>query len=291
MSSASRSQSVSTWGRAHLLWAFLVPLLGLNLWAVLALVPLQLEWVDPTPRLWALGLYLAPLVVLSVGVVLRWSPLPLAVFPASLIPVFLTLPEADQGVFSSGGGFFSLATSLVLYLLASARWLGLSRRDEALGRWWRSLRGPASRPEAPTPPGHALRAEPGEPPPLRRDLWWPYRLYFVPRAALMALSLAVWVYGLNFSQDIALRYLESFGEDADQARVLLNLLFLFVWVVAMYLFFFTPGLNLELEQRDRDAQLQRMRSALGERRSGWRVALWTVTGGLALLALLWWRGW
>lgn len=288
MSSASRPQATTHPGRAHLLWAFLVPLLGLNLWAVLALVPLQLEWTD-APRLWALALYLLPLLVLTVGVVLRWSPLPLALFPASLIPVFLILPEADQAIFTSGAGFFSLATSLVLYQLAAARWLGLARRDEALRRRWLALREPGRRTEPLAPPGHHLEARPQEPPPLRRDLWWPYRLYFVPRGVLMALSLAVWIHGLNFSQDVSLRYLDSFGEDVDQARVLLNLLFLFVWVVAMYLFFFTPGLNLELEQRDRDASLQQAQAALGER-SGWRAALWTVSGALALLALLWWRG-
>jgi hypothetical protein len=273
-----------------LLWRALTPLLGLNLWAVLALAPCQLEWLDPEARLWAVALYLLPLPTLVVCSLLRWSFASLAVFPTSLLPALLLLPEADQLVLQSPEGFFSVGASLVLYLVAAARWLNLERRDEQLHLAIARLRGDAAAAASQPPDGRALEATPIERPPLRRDLWWPYQHHFAPRWALMAALLVTWIVGLNFREDSAARALDAFGGDATQARVLLNLLFLFIWVVAMYLFFYSPGLNLELEQRAADAALMGLQNRVEQEARGLKAAGLALALGLCVAALWWWRG-
>ncbi len=219
----------------HLLPPLLTPLLGVAVWALLFLSPLQIEWGAQDTRGILLAAFLAPLGALGLGVALR-RPLPLLLgFPVSILPGFLLMPELDRAIFSAPGPALLLLGALGGFVVAASRWL--------------------ARAPHPGRDGAALEASPLPPLPQRRDLWWPYRVHFAPRLLLLPLLLALPIYRLNFAAGALEAWREGFGEQAAHAQVMANLLALFVWVVVAYLFFISPGLNLELEQRELDQQL------------------------------------
>lgn len=263
------------------LWMGMTALLGLNLWALVCLLPLSLELGAEDGRSWAVLAYLFPLVALGAAVVLRWSWAVLMCFPGSFLPVFLILPEADQVAHASAGGFFSLAVSLGLFVWVGARWSS------------------SQQPLLPLPlgPGGDRRAvrlrRLGEPQPvalpsLRRNLWWPYQWHFVPRWIMLAVLFGVGTYNINFREGVEVLYADGFGSQAEEARVLMNLIFLFVWVVVAYLYFFVPGINLELEQRSLDASLNLERARTKKRWLPWRLVGWGFLASVAALSLFWW---
>ena len=244
--------------------AVLAVALGLNLWATLCWGPLTLEWAEPDTRWAVVALELLPLALLGLGQAVGRGWASLGAFPASLIPAFLALPQADQDALGSPLGFFSLGASLALYL-------GVAARRAA----WR-VAGPRL----------AVEATPARPLARKADLWWPYRAHFAPRWGLLLGLLGLGVWGLNFKEGVAERYLVRFEAQAAQAQVLGNLIFLFVWAVAAYLFFFAPGLNLELEQRALDARLGELAEGTTPKRQGLRVL--GSLGGVAVVGAAWW---
>ena len=255
-------------------WSALLTLLGLNLWALMCLMPLGVEWAAQDTRRLCVFVYLLPLIFLSVGLLVRWAGLLLLLFPASFLPVYLVLPEADRGIHETAVGWLTLAVSVVMYVCVAAMW---SRENPPL-LFARSGRVSLSQRRS----GSDLVAESIGQPPLGRHLWWPYRWYFLPRWCFLFLLVVVPFYGLNFSEGVADVYAAGFGSQADHARVMANLIFVFVWVVLAYLFFFSPGLNLELEQRELDVSFQRLEDR-AKKHPLRRLLFLVFVAGLALL--------
>lgn len=267
-------------------WSILLVVLGANLWALVALGPLELEFADVETRLWALGVYLLPVAILAAGIASRHTVPVLFLFPAAFIPVYLTIPEADRAVHETVGGFVSMSLSAVLYAGVASAWLAQHEHTAApwLERLLRRTRPLAGKHRS----ADELPLESVAPPPRRRDLWWPYRWYFVPRVLALGALFVVPAWGLNFPEGTAETYVTAFGRSAADARVLANLVWIFFWIVAAYLFFFSPGLNLELEQRQMDARLSGFaRRTL--RRKGWVFALGSaaLAGGLLVVLVAW----
>ncbi len=257
-------------------WSVLLPLLGVNLWALVCLLPLQLEWLVEDTRGLVMVAYLLPLVFLAAGMALRWSGMLVLLFPSSFVPIYLVLPQADQAVHEGASGWLSLAASMVMYVCVAAAWLG---RREPRALWGGARSGPQRR------DGRELVCEPSPVPPLRYHLWWPYKVHFPARWVFLLLLGVVPLYGVNFSEGVSDRYVSGFGAQADQAQVMATLIFLFTWMVVAYLFFFSPGLHLELEQRELDVALQRYEDRAVRGPAARRYAL-LGAGGLALLGLL-----
>lgn len=287
-------------------WTALVLLLGLNLWALVCLMPLQLEWVVEDSRPLVSVAYVLPLVFLGLGWSLRWSGVLLFLFPASFAPVYLALPEADQAVHESFWGWVSLSLSLGMFLGVASMWLrrspprrlpwtgsAASAAPEASGGHGAGVLMKSSEPRAAVieRDGSAIEAEPTSRPPLRRHLWWPYQHYFKPRWVLLVLLLWVPIYGLNFTEGVSARYASGFGAQSNHAQVMANIIFMFAWVAVAYLYFFSPGLNLELEQRELD-----LRFRLAEKRAQrgptwvWLFAAPALAFGL-MVVLFAWRIW
>ncbi len=269
-------------------WSILLVVLGLNLWALSALGPLELELADADTRLWAVGVYLLPLLLLAIGVATRHAAALLFLVPAGLVPIYLTIPAADRAVHESPAGFVSLALAVVLYISVASAWRAQS--EHRLAPWLERVlarTGSAARPRRRDGGDLALRSV--APPPLRRDLWWPYRWYFVPRVVLLGALFVLPAWGLNFSDGVVEAYSAGFGRAATDARVLANLVWIFFWIVAAYLFFFSPGLNLELEQRQMDASL-RLFAQRALQRKGWVYAVGSgLLAGSLLVVLAAWR--
>ena len=269
-------------------WSILLIVLGANLWALTALGPLGLELADADTRLWAVGLYVLPLLVLTVGLATRHGLVLLFLFPVAVIPIYLTLPDADRVVHESAGGFVSLALSVILYAGVASAWL--AEHEHRLAGWLEALLLRARRDStALHRRADALELHSVSPPPLRRDLWWPYRGYFLPRVVLLGALFVVPAWGLNFHEGVPGAYAAGFGRSAVDAQVLANLVWLFLWIVAAYLFFFSPALNLELEQRQTDGRLREF-AHRALRRTGWAFALgWAGLAGALLVVLAAWR--
>jgi hypothetical protein len=268
-------------------WAVLLTVLGVNLWALLALGPLELELADVDTRGWAVALYLLPLVLLCAGLATRHALVALFFFPAALIPIYLTLPEADRSVHETAAGFVSMALSTVLYAGVASAWL--AQHEHRLAPWLERVLGRDQSQRALARSADDLELRSVAPPPLRRDLWWPYRWYFAPRVFFLAALFVVPAWGLNFHDGVAEAYVTGFGRASSDARVLANLIWVFLWIVAAYLFFFSPGLNLELEQRQMDASLRTFAQRALQRRS-WLYAVGSAAlAGSLLLVLAAWR--
>jgi len=276
------------------LWGVLTPLLGITVWFLLFWLPLQIEWTAPDARPSVIVLYAAPLVALAFGAVTRWSSLLLLTFPLSLIPAFLLMPELDQRVYQSLEGWLSVALAMLAYIAVAALWT--------------DTRPPARLPadlepiDAPRPPpgrlaetltddlkllrdGRHLTSTPRPVPTLHRNLWWPYRVHFLPRLVLLTLLLLVPLYNLNFAEATPAAWLGAFGEQAVEAQVMANLLHLFVWIVVAYLFFLSPGLNLELEQRQLDQILMQLDARLERRPPAW-IFIAAAVAAVGLMAAL-----
>ena len=261
-------------------WSILLPLLGVNLWALLCLMPLQLEWLAEDTRWLVVLAYLLPLGFLTSGMLLRWVGLLLCLFPASFVPIYLVLPEADRVVHETMVGWFSLAASIGMYICVGAVW---SRSSEPGRLSLGGLGGHGG--ERPRRSGRELLAEPVDRPALRHHLWWPYRLHFTPRWVFLALLLIVPLFGLNFAEGVRESYTTGFGSQADHAQVMANLIFMFTWVVIAYLYFFSPGLNLELEQRELDVSMKRIEDRAAGHPAVWLFVLATISA-LALMGML-----
>ena len=184
-------------------WSALLTLLGLNLWALMCLMPLGVEWAAQDTRRLCVFVYLLPLIFLSVGLLVRWAGLLLLLFPASFLPVYLVLPEADRGIHETAVGWLTLAVSVVMYVCVAAMW---SRENPPL-LFARSGRVSLSQRRS----GSDLVAESIGQPPLGRHLWWPYRWYFLPRWCFLFLLVVVPFYGLNFSEGVADVYAADSG--------------------------------------------------------------------------------
>ena len=270
----------------RVVWGGLSVVLGVNLWALLSLVPLQVELQADDTRHLTVLVWLLPLVLLALGAATRLAPIVLFLFPVSLLPIFVMVPQADRVVHQTQGGFVSLAVSLVLYVVVSAGWIALSPGPRRL-LGWLSRKQKVNEPR----PRDATGLEPvsAQVQPLRFDLWWPYQLHFPPRWVLLLLLFLVPMYGLNFHEGALEAYSVGFGDLAPQARVMANLIFLFVWIVVAYLFFFSPGLNLELEQRAGDVALHRLEARLLRRPRLWAMLGLTAAASLALVIVVLWR--
>lgn len=258
-------------------WTIMLCALGINLWALLCLMPLQLEWLAEDTQPVVVLAYVLPLIFLVGGLSLRWVGLLMLLFPVSFVPIYLVLPEADKAVHASLSGWLTLATSVAMYLCVAGVWLDRSPGPRRLfGGGWATTDGPQRR------DGSALEAEPTARPPLRRHLWWPYQHHFAPRWVALLLLLVVPLYGVNFADGVAEAYTAGFGQQSEHAQVMANLIFVFVWIVVAYLYFFAPSLNLELEQRELDVIVRRYEERAMRRPS----LLWILVAPLVALGLM-----
>lgn len=256
-------------------------MLGINLWLTLCLLPLQIELSSPDMSTAVLLAYLSPVALLSVGMLLRWPSFLLFLFPSSYLMVYFVLPKLDRIPYEQFSGWLPLGLSLLFYTLSASIWTAQRPPQETTRVGWsmRPLTIDRIR------DGRDLEAE--HHPTARRwaRIWWPYKHYFVPKNLALVLLLLVPFYGLNFSDGVAERYAEAFQSQAEQARVMANLLFLFLWVVVAYLFFLSPGLNLELEQRELDEVMARYEEKALKRPVAWVFIVATVSA-VALMGAL-----
>ncbi|MEL6178445.1 MAG: hypothetical protein AAFS10_05805 [Myxococcota bacterium] len=259
------------------IWGTLTALLGLNLWLTLCLLPLQIELASPDMNTPVLLAYILPVLLLAAGMLLRRPSFLLSLFPSSFLLIFFVLPKLDRIPYEQFDGWLSLGLSLVSYAVASALWVAAQPPQETTRIGWTmqplTLHGARD--------GRHLEAQLKSPSPRWSRVWWPYQHHFVPRNVALVLLLLVPFYGLNFADGVAERYAEAFLTQADQARVMANLLFLFLWIVVAYLFFLSPGLNLELEQREMDEVMARY-----EEKALRRPVVWVfvaATGGAVIL--------
>ncbi len=235
------------WGRYG---ALIVGVLGASLWLQLGVPGLAAEIRFPSPRPWMLILYILPLVALSFAVINRHTALTLLVFPVSLLPAVVGLPEVERAMLRDWLAVLRIGGTVAVYLAVASAWL--ASKD-------------ASDESAPV----GTEYEHGR----------HYRRYVFSRLVPMLLVLVVPLYAVLFDPVIVSTIEQNHPGSEDVAQTFLSLLIFFFWAVVAYTHFLVPALNLEYDRRKTRSRIRTLRRGEDPKARVLRLA---VEGGIVL---------
>ncbi len=235
--------------------------LGVSLWVQLTSFAFQQEFgAEGTPlRLLA---FVLPFAALAGGVWFRNAVALLALFPMSLVPPLLLVPDGAGPSFADPMSAASVCASMAVYLSLVSAWL-TNADFEAEGP---STDGEVSDPRAST-----------------------YRRAIYPRILPMILWWAVPTYAIFWDGAVVGTIVQNFGDGAAVAQLFLSMLLFFAWCVVAYMYFIVPALNLEYDRRRIDREVEQAVPDDAPRVAMRRVAITaavTIVGTVLLLLVV-----
>lgn len=194
--------------------------LGLSLWVQLASFAFG-DQAGPGGTPLRLLAFVLPLFALGAGVWFRSAAALLALFPMSLVPPLLIVPEGLGASFGDPASAATVCASMALYLALVSSWLT----------------------------GAEFEGEPSVDGEARDRRAAHYRRAIYPRILPLVLWWAVPTYAIFWDGAVVGTIARNFGEGAPVAQLFLSMVIFFAWCVVAYMYFIVPSLNLEYDRR------------------------------------------
>lgn len=231
--------------------------LGISLWVQLASFAFQ-EQLGPEgtpPRIIA---FVLPFAALVGGIWFRNAVALLALFPMSLVPPLLLVPEGVGPGFTDPASAATICASMALYLSLVSAWLTGAEFDSH-----------------PVTDGEVEDRRAAE-----------YRRAVYPRILPLVLWWAVPTYAIFWDGAVVGTIVGNFGDGAAIAQLFLSMLLFFGWCVVAYMYFIVPALNLEYDRRRIEREIRDVVSDDTPRAAVRRIAITAAVAILGTVILL-----
>jgi hypothetical protein len=271
---ASMPPALAPGARRYALGAALSLGLGALAWSQVCVGPLEVELASASTRLGLVSLYLAPLLLLVLGLALRRPWLAQGGFLLSLLPCFAVMPAADARALQAGQDALTLAASAVAFTLYTARLTAPTPT-----RAQPTKQAPTH--QAPLTPSPPLTFTPAH---IDRRFWRLARL----AAPRLALTLALFTTPLValYSDRGQAQLRDSFPHRPSDAAFLIHLIHLLLASVATYVALLSPSINRTLDAYALREALRATRTHTYAKRL--RRSLTLCALALPPLAAAWW---